>query len=133
MNSQDILKLKAELKSLMNRKKFLLDQYAFATESNESSSKEIESIQDSIKSVDADIRFVKQELSYLLDNSIVHDIDDIRKIYFGLFGNSVESASRWSDFYNYFRNDESLMDTVTSSYTRIKKDEIRKYLERYFG
>lgn len=133
MDSQDILKLKAELKSLMNRKKFLLDQYAFATESNESSPEEIEPIQDSIKSVDADIHFVKQELSYLLDNSIVHDIDDIRKIYFGLFGNSVEAVSRWSDFYNSFRNDESLMDKVTSNYTRIKKDEIRQYLRRYFG
>ena len=133
MNSQDILKLKAELKSLMNRKKFLLDQYAFAAESNESSPEEIESIQDSIKSVDADIHFVEQELSHLLDNSIVHDIDDIRKIYFGLFGNSVESASRWSDFYNSFRNDESLMNKVTSNYTRIKKEEIRQYLRRYFG
>lgn len=132
MNSQDILKLKAELKSLMNRKKFLLDQYAFATESNESSSEEIESIQDSIKSVNADIRFVEQELSYLLDNSIVHDIDDIRKIYFGLFGNSVESVNRWSNFYNSFRDDESLMDRITSNYTRIKKDEIRQYLKRYF-
>lgn len=132
MNSKSIKDLEIYINNLLKLLKSYQNQLDFALNSSESSKEEIESIQDSIKTISKDLDIAKFEYSFLIDNSIVHDVDDIRKLFFGLFGNSVKAQKDWVDFKNEFKSDDLMFNHITNNYNRLSKKDIKSYLKKIF-
>lgn len=128
----NINKLRFEINSLQKSIQKYQNQLEFAESSSESNEEEIISIQDRIKVLKKDMDILIQEYRFLTDNTVVHNINDIQKMYYGLFGNSIESKTEWSAFYNEFKNDDEMFNHITKNYTQLSRQYIRQYLKRRF-
>ena len=97
----------------------------------------ISSIEDNIVNLEKELKFSFLEYKYLSDKNIIHDIDDIRKLFFGYFikiyRDNAKVSTMWVNLYNMYRNDKQMLDDLTYHFQYTEKDKVLQQIKNKLG
>lgn len=97
----------------------------------------ISSIEDNIVNLEKELKFSFLEYKYLSDKNIIHDIDDIRKLFFGYFikiyRDNAKVSTMWVNLYNMYKNDKQMLDDLTYHFQYNNKDKVLQQIKNKLG
>lgn len=97
----------------------------------------ISSIEDNIVNLEKELKFSFLEYKYLSDKNIIHDIDDIRKLFFGYFikiyRDNAKVSTMWVNLYNMYKNDKQMLDDLTYHFQYTEKDRVLQQIKNKLG